>query len=97
MNGFGLRRDVLTYRLTYTELRKYMVELSGNSISIYRREGGREAGRDREELRGRDQGTGRQAITEVDRQAGRQAGKVGGRQAGRQAALLGLVQCSSNL
>ena len=74
MNGFGLRRDVFVplYRLTYTELRKYMVELSGNSMSIFT--GGREAGRDREELRGRDQGTGRQAIKEAGRQLRRQTG-----------------------
>ena len=75
MNGFGLRRDVLVplYRSTYTELRKYMVELSGNSMSIYRREGGREGQR----------GTEREGSR--DRQAGRQGGRQAGRQGGRQA------------
>ena len=81
MNGFGLRRDVLVplYRSTYTELRKYMVELSGNSMSIYKREGGREGQRGTER-EGRD----RQAIKEADRQVIKEPGRQARRQAGKQ-------------
>ena len=46
------------YRLTYTELRKYMVDLSGNSMSIYRREGGREGQRGTEREGSRDRQAG---------------------------------------